>query len=160
MQSQLRPSIPYKSDIPCSLLNSKQRGALHSDQAFEETSMKASHFVPRMRSAIMRAIGAAIVLSGLAMLVSPDTYAQQMVKIQLPHAKKIMNDGSVKVTIHLLAPALPSSLRVEGNDVDISAKFYTASCGAAPCEISAKLDGNIVQPGWNYLRAQTPPRMR
>jgi hypothetical protein len=74
-----------------------------------------------------------------------------MISIALPSANKIMADGTVEVTIHLNAPADPSTLAVEADDEDITA--YFSSCHQAPCDVTAKLNGNVVSSGWNYLDA-------
>jgi hypothetical protein len=74
-----------------------------------------------------------------------------MISIALPSADKIMADGTVEVTIHLNAPADPSTLAVEADDEDITASF--SSCHQAPCDVTAKLNGDVVSSGWNYLDA-------
>jgi hypothetical protein len=83
----------------------------------------------------------------------PVRHADAMIQIEVPSADGIMDQGTVEVTIHLFAPANPSSLQVFANEQDITNYFSTSGCSSAPCELKATLNGNVVNPGWNYLYA-------
>ncbi len=77
-----------------------------------------------------------------------------MVKIALPPASGIMDDGTVKVTVDILGAADPSSLHVELNNKDITDYFFKDRCLKSPCDLNAKLNANIVGSGWNYMYAR------
>ena len=94
-----------------------------------------------------------VMLTVLGLVASSAAHAQEssLITITLPPANNIPVDGTIAVTIHLDAPADPSTLVVQANDQDITT--YFPSCYQAPCDIVANLNGNVVNPGWNYLYA-------
>ncbi len=73
--------------------------------------------------------------------------------VTISTADNIVENGRVQVTVHLFAPADPSTLQIEGNENDITYDFNKSSCDQSPCDITAQLDGNVVIGGWNYLHA-------
>ena len=76
-----------------------------------------------------------------------------MIKISVPPATQIMADGTVAVTIHLSAPAQASTLVVMAGDKNITDYFGSDRCSKAPCDTTARLNGNVIRPGWNYIHA-------
>ena len=96
-----------------------------------------------------------VMLTALGLMASTAMHAEDrsMIRLSLPSADKIMADRTVEVTIHLNAPAEPWTLAVQADDQDITAYFAKDRCYQAPCEIKARLNGNVVSSGWNYLYA-------
>jgi hypothetical protein len=76
-----------------------------------------------------------------------------MIGISVPSNDKVMQDGTVEITIHLYTDAKPKTLSVEMNEKDVTDYFAGRACFSAPCDITARLNGNFVNRGWNYLRA-------
>jgi len=96
-----------------------------------------------------------LVLAGFLLggIVPAHARDASMISISVPPANEIMKEGSVDVTIRLSAPADPSHLQVQGNNADITEYFDKTRCYSAPCEISARLNANVVTQGWNYMYA-------
>lgn len=80
-------------------------------------------------------------------VVHAQTQNDSMISISVPSADKVMSDGTVAVTIHLLAPADPSTLNVEANRQDITSYFAGEPRSQAPCNVTATLNANVVNPG-------------
>jgi hypothetical protein len=90
----------------------------------------------------------------LAMSGVQSAHADTMVSITSPIPGTTVQ-GTATATIHLTAPADPSTLKIQENGVDVTENFNVSSCSADPCDISATLttgNGQII-PGWNYLYA-------
>lgn len=92
-----------------------------------------------------------LTLLASVVIASVTAQAQHLVQFTSPTPSTELNDGTLQVTIHVDAPALPSSLYVEANGKDVTRYFHTAGCHSAPCEFTATLNANVLHPGWNYL---------
>src|ERR1700744_2180871 len=94
-----------------------------------------------------------VVISSLWAPLASRAQHDSMIKISVPPASQIMADGTVAVTIHLSAPAQASTLVVMAGDKNITDYFGSDRCSKAPCDTTARLNGNVISPGWNYIRA-------
>lgn len=102
----------------------------------------------------MRSLVNAVAMTVLAIAGVFSAHAGTMVNITFPIPGTAVQ-GTATATIHLTAPADPSTLKVQENGVDITQEFNVSSCSAPPCDVSATLttsNGQIIS-GWNYLYA-------
>jgi hypothetical protein len=92
-------------------------------------------------------------LAGMLLMSAGKACAGNLINFTSPLPAASTSNGTIVVTIHLRVMAEPTSLRVVANGKDITSQFNSATCVAAPCDISANLNGNITGAGWNYLYA-------
>jgi len=96
---------------------------------------------------------ALLLIAGLVAPLAVHAQNDAMISVSVPPGDKVMQDGTVEVTIHLYGAAKPKTLNVEMNEQNVTDYFAGRSCYSAPCDVTVKLNGNFVNQGWNYLRA-------
>jgi hypothetical protein len=117
----------------------------------QSLALKLSPLLAASKGKIMTSLRSKLSIVVIMVLLVTVARAQHLVQFINPTPSTETHDGTLQVKIRIDAPALPSSLYVEANGKDITPYFNSGGCYSAPCEFTTNLDGNVLDPGWNFF---------